>query len=564
MEGEGTSKKKKQWIKILAAILILAAIGAGYAAYRYQKAHQYDEFLVNPEAAAGRCIRAVNEDEKEYPLEASLYSYMKYRRNKSTEEPPELRQMYILNKMKEDMGSIDGYKKRVEDVLWSLRYYTFSEPEKIIQEKENEVWFKSQGTYIEEHRAEMNNLTSELIKEYQYDDLWLRFNRASNGNWYLSNFTSAPPFDWAGNEPMTEKNREIGPSFAEQLSEEEIYHMFYMASAAQLNSDGWQRGFGAPYELGWENFLNFFFASLDESEKAEAYDEEGDCYRFSEEQIGRRVWQYLGEDENDKDATKYGGFPHGGQLLYEYKSEEEPELFEFERKQIEETKTFDTDGMKLIKKEVLDSGMVLLEIAYQEKTDEESQDTIEPVKNRQILKVRPMEQGYRLLSYEIIEPGRESEANRIPGEFIWKNWTQVVASRYSYEEGEEEPTSDSRRLTGDYQDIREYLGNLTFGKMVDSGKLPETAKLIGSLGIEAKSGDLSRVYGVNQFEAEGKNYMVLESMDTELAIGSAGSGISVSLNGVPLTQVMKNRRELVCEFEDGALFLDMLKDMMEQ
>ena len=79
--------------------------------------------------------------------------------------------------------------------------------------------------------------------------------------------------------------------------------MFVHASAMKLNDNlGWD-GFHSPSELGWKAYLDFVLGSFDEAELAAAYDETLKSYIFTENEIGSYVWQYLGDDEYENNAT---------------------------------------------------------------------------------------------------------------------------------------------------------------------------------------------------------------------------------------------------------------------
>lgn len=311
-------KKTNKLAVLVIAVAVIAAIAVIAWLWRSDYIHRYEEYLDRPETAAMKCIEEINGDNEEYPFNISLFRYMKYRGSKAQEESNELKQIYVFNQVLEKYKSRDSFENLVEETLWVLRDYTFQEPERIVGENDQSILYKSQGYYVEKRREDPNNSTSRLITETHCEDLWLQFNQAADGNWYLTKFTYLAPYEWMGNEPLTEKNRECGAEFVGRVSEEEIYRLFYMASATQLNDVRWQRGFQSPRELSWEDYVYFYFASLDESEKAAAYDSENKCYRFTKEQIGRRVWEYLGKDENDKNAAESGGYPHGSIELEDY------------------------------------------------------------------------------------------------------------------------------------------------------------------------------------------------------------------------------------------------------
>lgn len=560
MEEQG---KKRIWPYILVAAVVVLAAVASVVISRYRYFHRYDEFFIQPEIAAEKCIREVNNNTSKYTDEASIYYYLKHRGKKASEESLEIRKLFVYNQLLEGYNSFDSYGKLAEQTLWNLRDYTFSDPEKIIWEKNGTVYFKAQGSWENQYREEANNLTSKLITEYQYDDLWTGFVKAANGNWYLSAFTYIPPYDWAGNEPLTEKNKEYGERFLEQVSEDEIYRLFSLASATQLTGQEWHRGFESPIELGWENFLNLFFASLNESEKEEAYDNDKECYRFTEEQIGRRVWEYLGRDENDKSAVKYDGFPHGSQLLADYIPEDgERETCEFPVQRLLDVKAYATDGMKLTNKELKENGVVLFEIDYQARAGEEDQEA--PETNHQILELRAMEQGCRILSYQVIDEAHESEGNRLIEEFAWKQWNLVLPAHYSYENGTDEPEITRKQLTSDYGAARQCIQSMALGKTISTTEFPESAIVTDSISIEAESNGYKRVYDLYNMEAEGKNYLLIQAYGIELAIGNSGVGVSVTFDGIPVTQSVTSQREILCEYEDSHLLRDTVLSLVSQ
>lgn len=540
--------KKKKWI--MAAAGALAVVGM-VTAIRWFDSHKYDDYLNQPGDTVQKCIETLNLGSTVYPEEASLFTYMKNRRNKISEEPGELIRMYTYNRLLKGTGSFDSYEQILEDTLWHLRDCSFSDPQMIIPEKDGEVYYKVTAKDEETNR-----------------DLWLRLNQAGNGKWYISKFTDIYPDDWNGNAPLTENNKEWGEKFINTASDADICRMFSLVSASQLNSDDWNRGFSSPHQLPWEDFLCFYFASLSTEERNEAYNDETKCYRFTREQIGRRVWQYLGSDDYDRSALAPYGFPHGGmQTLAEYAAEdgeeeveEGEEVYDFPEQLVSEIKTFDTSYMTVTNKEVLDNGKVLLEIDYRNDGKEPQQI------NHQTLELRVLEQGYRYLSYSIIDQEHASEANRILEDFAWREWNLVTANHCTYKDGVEEPEITGNRLPSDYQDARDIVTSMALGEVIPYEELPDSARIIDALIIEAVSGDHKRNLEMYSIDNDGQSLLLLRTYNVDLVVGGnggGGGGISFSINGNSISQAISGEKYVLCIYEDAPKFQAAVQKLIE-
>lgn len=238
-------------------------------------------------------------------------------------------------------------------------------------------------------------------------------------------------------------------------------------------------------------------------------------------------------------------------------------IYEFPEQKLLDTKTYDTSCMKLTGKKVLEDGVVQLEIAYQEVAGEEGAQ--EPsVTNRQVLRLRVMEQGLRLLSYSVIDPDHEPEANRLLEDFAWKQWNVIMPCQYTYEDGAEEPKTESVSLSSNYDAARECIQNITLGKTISGDRILESGKLTASLSIEAESGGQKRVYNLKNLEADGREYLYLQSFNTDVVVGDSGNGVSVSFDGIPITQAITKQSEILCEYSDSQLFKDMVRELLAQ
>jgi len=289
----GAMKKSGELLKVGIVILLAGTIAAGIHIYRNYENHRFDKYLASPEDAVEQCIKEIGSGRNTFPQDVSIYKYVKQKGKNAGAEPEGLVNLYNENLILDKTSSPDRYSEVVERTLWELRYCSFSESEKIIQSAEDEVYYRVKAS-----------------NEKYNEELWIRLNQASNGLWYISQFTNRQPYSWDGNAPLSEKNKEFGETLIQNITDEEICRMFVHASAMKLNDNlGWD-GFHSPSELGWKAYLDFMLGSFDETELATAYDETLKSYIFTENEIGSYVWQYLGDDEYENNALGSYGYPH--------------------------------------------------------------------------------------------------------------------------------------------------------------------------------------------------------------------------------------------------------------
>lgn len=570
------SRRTWVWAYALIAAFVVLATAGGYRLDDYNF-HKYDEFLVTPEAAAQKCIQELNSNGGGYPKKVSLYRFIEKTGEGISQEPEEVRRIYLYNQLMDALGSRSCYDKTVDTAWDSLHNFEFSEPVKVIWQDSGEVLFKSRGHRNVTYREHIYEAGSRENEDDKYRDLWLGFMKASSGKWYLSRFTNEAPYDWEGNEPLTVKNREYGQAFIEEASDGEIFRLFSMASAACLNSDTGRSGFLSPEELGGEDYLYFYLATLEAPEWEKAHDGEKKRYRFTDRQVGSRIWEYLGRDENYRNTVHEYSFPYGKNDTSAYEPEDwSSDFIVFTEKEIADTKIYRADGMKLVNRELLDNGMVLLEIEYREEETEGAGTTsgVSNVANHQILKLRVMEEGCRILSYQIVEPGRESEGNRILEEFDRMHWEDAVAVRCEYADGGSAPDITQRWMNSEEAEpVRQCIRNMALGKTVpmDLGDsvsieaVPESMTIKAFLYIRVKSGGHERRYELYHGLEEGKSRLVLLVLNNRLAVGDGGTdGVSADVNGLPVTMEVLGQRGYLCDFDDSGAFEEMIDKVAER
>lgn len=558
---------RRTWVYIyafIAAFVVLAT--AGFHRLDKYHFHKYDRYLETPESAAQKCIEELNSGDGKYPKKVSLYHFIEKTGKGTSQEQEEVRRIYRYNQLMDALGASSGYEKTVELAWDSLHGFEFAEPVKVIWQDSGEMLFKSRGHRKVTRRDYSYHEGSKETEDDMYRDIWLGFIQASNGNWYLTRFTNEAPYDWEGNEPLTVKNREYGQAFIEEAENGEIFRLFTMASAACLNSDTARSGFLSPGELGAEDFLYFYLGTLKEEEWEAAHVKEKKRYRFTDRQVGSRIWEYLGRDENYRNTVHEYSYPYGKDDTSAYEQEDwSSDSIVFTEAEISDMKLYSPDGMKLVNRELLDNGMVLLEIEYRE--------DISHVTNYQRLKLRVMEEGCRILSYQIIAPGRESEGNRILEEVAWMPWDDAVAVRCEYEDGKDEPEITQRWMNSEEAEpVRQCITNMALGKTVpmDLGDavsiqaVPASMMIKEFLYIRVKSGGRERRYELYHGLEEGKSRLVLLVLDNRLAVGSSGAdGVSADINGLPITMEVTGQRGYLCDFDDSKAFEEMIQKAVE-
>ncbi|WP_294144799.1 hypothetical protein [uncultured Clostridium sp.] len=559
---------RRTWVYIyalIAAFVVLAT--AGFHRLDDYNFHKYDGYLETPESAALKCIEELNSGDGKYPKKVSLYHFIEKTGKGTSQEPEEVRRIYRYNQLMDALGARSGYDKMVESAWDSLHNFEFAEPVKVIWQDSGEILFKSRGHRKVTRRDYSYHEGSKETEDDMYRDIWLGVIQASNGNWYLTRFTNEAPYDWEGNEPLTVKNREYGQAFIEEADNGEIFRLFTMASAACLNSDTARSGFLSPGELGAEDYLYFYLGTLEEPEWEAAHVREKKRYRFTDRQVGSRIWEYLGSDENYRNTVHEYSYPYGKNDTSAYEQEDwSSDSIVFTEEEISGMKLYSPDGMELVNRELLDNGMVLLEIEYRE--------DISPVTNYQRLKLRVMEEGCRILSYQIIDPGRESEGNRILEEVAWMPWDDAVAVRCEYEDGKDEPEITQRWMNSEEAEpVRRGIRNMALGKTVpmDLGDavsiqaVPASIMIKEFLYIRVKSGGHERRYELYHGLEEGKSRLVLLVLDNRLAVGSSGdAGVSADINGLPITMEVTGQRGYLCDLDDSGVFEEMIEKAVER
>ena len=502
-------------MKIGIAIILLLA---GIFNYRNYTNHRYDEYLTSPEAVVVLCLEKIEAETKTFPQSVSLYKYMKWRGKEAGQESERLINLYNDNLILEEMDSPYCFSEIAKETLEMLPYCEVSEPEKIIQNTEDEVYYRVKISH--------ENYEVKGTREAYDEELWIRLNQASNGLWYISMFTARRPEDWNGNTSLTEKNKEFGEALIQNIKDEEIYQMFTDISATQLNGNSDGKGFFSPVEWEeWACYLDFLFGSYDKAKLAASYDETRDCYLFTSEEVGRYIWDYLGEDEYENSALGPNGY-YDNYFVSRYEIKKDGQiLLAFPKERVLDIKTYHPDCMRVTRKEVLENGRTMFEIAYED-------TSVEPaIINTQRIEVRAMNSGYRYLSYFIIEQGKESEGNRILAEFTGKEWLTVKAQYYAYGGEAERPKRNFRGKFSDFDSLQNSLKQLKIGAEIKQEELPKDAELISSFEITAKSNELQRRLEMCCLEVEGEFYLLLRTYYTILTAGEGDGLITMSLGG---------------------------------
>lgn len=343
-------KKPEKLLKVGIIIALAGAIAAGLHVYRNYEKHRFDRYLVSPEAVVEQCIKEIESESKTFPLKVSIYKYIKQKGKNGGAEPERLENRYNENLILRAAGSPDCFDAVVKSTLSLLRDYDFSEPEKIIQDAEDEVCYRV--------KASTENYNQEL---------WIRLNQASNGLWYISEFTNRRLYEWDGNSPLTEKDKEFGEKLIQSITDEEICRMFTDISTTQLNGNSAGEGFLSPSELEWEAYLDFMLGSFDEAELAAAYDETQKSYIFTRNEIGNYVWKYLGDDEYENSALGSHGYTDDNEIVDAYSIVKEGrKVYAFPEKRVRDIKTYHQASMRVTNKEVLENGRAVFAIAYED------------------------------------------------------------------------------------------------------------------------------------------------------------------------------------------------------
>lgn len=534
-------KKSGELLKVGIVILLAGTIAAGIHIYRNYENHRFDKYLASPEDAVEQCIKEIGSGRNTFPQDVSIYKYVKQKGKNAGAEPEGLVNLYNENLILDKTSSPDRFSEVVERTLWELRYCSFSESEKMIQSAEDEVYYRVKAS-----------------NEKYNEELWIRLNQASNGLWYISQFTNWQPYSWDGNAPLSEKNKEFGETLIQNITDEEICRMFVHASAMKLNDNlGWD-GFHSPSELGWKAYLDFMLGSFDEAELATAYDETLKSYIFTENEIGSYVWQYLGDDEYENNALGSYGYPHTNDIAKEYIiMKNGKKVYAFPEERVLELKTYNQDCMRVTNKAVLENGRTLFEIAYEDTNAEPA------VVNTQKMEVRAMESGYRYLSYVVIEPGKESEGNRILDEFAWKTWRIASVFHCIYEDGLEEPELKQRTKSSDFTSMKDSFKQLKVGEELNIEELPENARLTDAWTIEAENNRVRRELEMYSFEAQGNGYLLLRTYFVTLTAGGGNGSVSISINNTQVTQRAFGETYNLFYFDDNQLFQDTVLEVLD-
>ena len=543
--GGSMNKTIKNIIITLLIVLGVAGTAAGIYAYLDYDKHKYDQDLASPETAIEKCLINMTAEGNQFVTDTNLYTYLSKQRKEAGPQSQRIADRYNQNLILEQVGSIDSFSEIVKITAWQLRYCEFSEPEKIIQDFDDEVLYRIKAS-----------------EEDYNQELWIRFNQAANGLWYISEFTNRPPYDWDGNSPLTEKNKEYAKQLIENITDDEIRTMAVWASAAGPSGDPEQSGFLSPSQLGWESYLNFMFGSLSEEELAAAYDAEAGCYRFTEAQIGSYIWTHLGDDEYENNALDSYGYPHGSHIAKEYiVTEEDGKYYTFTQEMVHAVKTFHPDCMVVTNREVLDNGRAVFEISYNNTDEATAPETT--VVNYQRLEVRAMESGCRYLSYTVIQPEQKLAGNRMIEQFIDKSWNMVSLYHFTYPEGSEDPETQSLRIIKDFSALRESLRQFKAGEAIDIDALPEDARIMNAWLMEAENGRERRMLELYNLKAGDHDYLLLRSYYLTLTAGNSGGSMSVSINNTQITQNGYGEEYMLCYFDDHQMFQDIIMKVLD-
>lgn len=488
--------------KIITVVLLAICCGAaafGYRMIRDYEREKFDKQLVSPESVIEACLSSLEDGESTFHLDASIYNHIRTRKKDAGLLSERIITKYNQNLILQQAGSRDSFGAVAGTAMAVMSECEFSEPEKIIQIYEDEVYYR-----IKAATGEFNQ------------QLWICLNQAASGLWYISEFSYKSPYDWTGNEPLTEKNKQFAELLAETITDEEIYRMFAALSATQLRGETAGTGFANPARLSWQEYLDFMFASMDPERLAAAYDQEQQCYRFPAEEIGRYVWNYLGWDEYENNAFHRYGYGQERYEIEDYLSEtDETEVYVFSKELVDSVITYDSTGMQVIDKQVLENGRVRFEISYQEPGSA-------ALLNTQQIEVRAMENGYRYISYYINEPGRESEGNRTINGFVNQPWNLAIAIHFDYQDNEEELKHQKQIMSSDFDAMNESLKHLTVGAEMDLNDLPETAEITDAWTIEAHNGRQRRMLEVYSLKDDSGSFLLLRNYALALTAGSSG------------------------------------------
>ncbi len=380
--------------------------------------------LITPDNTIELCLAAIKTGDKKVLKEIGLTHYVETLGDPIESESESTLKAYYSDRIAKEFHfarEFASYENTIKELSDICQDYILSEPQRIVGGSDEEVDYKIVAESNGPHYAD----------EY-YRDLWIKLNKANNGNWYVSRITKKIECDWFGNEKITEKSKEDAEKYLKQIDDASLLKLFEMASATQLNHNKtWQGGFQAPSQLSWQDITDFYIQSLSKEELDQCYDAGSGQYMLPVMEMGEVAAQYLSPDSHNLNETYFFQNTYRGEseFLNQVTSLQSGEaVLGVTKDTAEELKYFPVQNMELTEKKVLPEGCIYLEaVCYNDGEEKE-------VLNHQKLMLWMSDYGIRYRSYEIIPPEREEKGNRFFGQFALMPLESVQVSSSTLEE----------------------------------------------------------------------------------------------------------------------------------